>query len=79
METGVKQYTNGEITVTWEPGLCQHSTICWKGLLNVFNPKERPWINMQGSSSERIMAQVDKCPSKALAYFKNEIPLPDAK
>jgi uncharacterized Fe-S cluster protein YjdI len=69
-----KHYTNGEITVVWKPSLCIHSTVCWKnatGLPSVFNPKEKPWIKIEGSDSESIMAQVEKCPSGALSYFKN--------
>jgi uncharacterized Fe-S cluster protein YjdI len=69
-----KEYTNGEITIVWEPGKCIHSTKCWKGhdgLLDVFNPKERPWIKPNGASTERIMQQIDKCPSGALSYYKN--------
>ena len=64
-------YTNNEITVVWKPELCQHSTLCWKGLIEVFNPKERPWIKMDGATSDRIMEQVNKCPSGALSFFKN--------
>lgn len=67
----VKEYTNGDITVVWKPKVCTHSTNCWKGLLNVFDPRKRPWINMDGATSERIMQQIDACPSKALSYRKN--------
>jgi CDGSH-type Zn-finger protein/uncharacterized Fe-S cluster protein YjdI len=69
-----KEYTNGEITVVWKPGLCIHSRICWNeatGLREVFNPKLRPWINMEGSDSERIMQQVKQCPSGALSFYRN--------
>jgi uncharacterized Fe-S cluster protein YjdI len=64
-------YTNGEITVAWKPASCIHSKNCWKGLISVFNPGARPWIDMKGGSSEEIMAQIDKCPSGALSYYKN--------
>jgi uncharacterized Fe-S cluster protein YjdI len=70
-----KKYTNGEVTVVWKPGLCQHSTICWKegtGIPTVFNPKIRPWINMDGATSDRIVLQVKKCPSGALSFYYNK-------
>jgi len=70
-----KQYSNGTVTVVWKPGLCIHSAICWKGtagLLDVFNPKLKPWINISGASSERIVEQVKRCPSGALSFFYNE-------
>lgn len=66
------KYTNDEVTVVWNPKVCIHSTICWKGLIEVFNPKERPWVKMGGASTERIIEQVRKCPSGALSYYLNE-------
>ena len=66
-----KNYTNGEVTVFWKPDLCIHSTNCVNGLGEVFNAQARPWINMQGAASERIIAQVQMCPSGALSYFMN--------
>jgi uncharacterized Fe-S cluster protein YjdI len=67
-----KYYTNGEITIVWKPEVCQHSTICWKGLLPVFDPRRQPWIDMDASTTERIVEQVNKCPSKALTFFYND-------
>lgn len=70
-----KKYTNGEITVVWRPGLCIHSTVCWKqatGLPEVFDPRQKPWIRMEGAGSDRIAAQVEQCPSGALSCFYND-------
>jgi uncharacterized Fe-S cluster protein YjdI len=73
----IKKYTNGEVTVVWKPNVCIHSRICWTeatGLPAVFNPREKPWINMEASTTEKIVEQVKKCPSGALSfYFNNEI------
>jgi uncharacterized Fe-S cluster protein YjdI len=66
-----KHYTNGEITVVWQPDLCRHGGACARGLGDVFNPRRRPWIEMQHADSDRIAAQVDRCPSRALTWFKN--------
>lgn len=68
----VKHYSNGEVTVVWKPGTCIHSTICWKaatGLPAVFNPKEKPWIKVDGSDTAHIVEQVQRCPSGALSFF----------
>ncbi|MCB9044596.1 MAG: (4Fe-4S)-binding protein [Chitinophagales bacterium] len=67
-----KKYDNGEITVVWKPGVCIHSKKCWTGLPKVFNPQVKPWVNISGADTEAIIAQVDKCPSGALSYFRNE-------
>lgn len=71
MSKETREYTNNNITVVWKPNACIHSALCWKGLLEVFNPRERPWININGATSERIIEQVRKCPSGALSYFYN--------
>jgi uncharacterized Fe-S cluster protein YjdI len=67
-----KEYTNGEITIVWKPDTCIHSGKCFKGLHSVFNPTKRPWINMAGADTEKIIEQVNKCPSKALSFYHNE-------
>lgn len=72
-----KKYSNGEITVLWQPDACVHSTICWRtatGLPDVFNPRVKPWINLEGATTESIVAQVSKCPSGALSFRYNNEP-----
>lgn len=67
-----KEYSNGEVTVVWQPDLCIHSGICVRGLSSVFDVKKRPWINIEGADTDAIIAQVKKCPSGALSYFMNK-------
>jgi uncharacterized Fe-S cluster protein YjdI len=66
-----KEYTNGELTVVWQAGKCIHSGNCVRNNPDVFQPKEKPWIKIEASSSEKIRETVDKCPSGALTYFQN--------
>jgi uncharacterized Fe-S cluster protein YjdI len=70
MKPVVKQYTRDDVTVIWKPDQCIHSTICWKGLVSVFNPRNRPWVNMEGAGTEQIIEQVARCPSGALSYVR---------
>jgi len=65
-------YKNQEITVVWEPGRCIHSGICFKGLPEVFDPRRRPWIQLERSETGQISQQVSKCPSGALSFFFHE-------
>ncbi|MGB4961129.1 MAG: (4Fe-4S)-binding protein [Saprospiraceae bacterium] len=62
-----KEYTNGQITVVWQAGLCIHSGNCVKNNPEVFKPKQQPWINMDGSTTDKIIDTVGKCPSGALS------------
>ncbi|MEP6845898.1 MAG: (4Fe-4S)-binding protein [Panacibacter sp.] len=71
MPVKTHKYSNGEVTVVWKPDTCIHSAICFRGLPEVFDPKKRPWINIDGASTERIVEQVRKCPSGALSFFMN--------
>lgn len=67
-----KKYSNEEITVVWKPDVCIHSTKCWKGLLEVFDPRRSPWIVMENSTTERIIEQIGLCPSGALTYVRSD-------
>ncbi len=67
----VKEYSNGEVTVIWQPHLCIHSTLCFNGLPEVFQPNERPWVKIAAADSTRIVEQVRRCPSSALSYRTN--------
>jgi uncharacterized Fe-S cluster protein YjdI len=74
MKDITKKYSNGEVTIVWKPSTCIHSRICWNnihGLPSVFKPMEKPWITMEGSTTERIIEQIKKCPSGALSYYMN--------
>ncbi len=72
MKAPVNEFTNGEITVTYNPTKCIHAEYCAKGLSEVFRTTVIPWINLEASTTQKIISQVNKCPSGALAYCPNE-------
>jgi putative redox protein len=59
-------YENDKIAVVWKAGLCTHCQNCINGLPEVFDLSARPWVNINGSTPEKIAAQVADCPSGAL-------------
>ncbi|NJN35006.1 MAG: hypothetical protein HC817_12865 [Saprospiraceae bacterium] len=68
-----KHYVVGDLTVTWEPQKCAHSAVCFNELPEVFDPRRRPWITLEKADTERIIAQIKRCPSGALSFsLKNE-------
>lgn len=67
----IKEYSNGEVTVVWEAEKCSHSAICAKGLPEVFQPRERPWIKIEAATTDAVVKQVKLCPSGAIRYYMN--------
>jgi uncharacterized Fe-S cluster protein YjdI len=72
MKEITKKYSNGEITVIWKPSECIHSGNCFRGLGEVFDPRKRPWITVEKSTTEKIISQISKCPSGALSYERDD-------
>jgi uncharacterized Fe-S cluster protein YjdI len=66
-----KEYSNGEVTVVWQPEKCIHAALCAEGLPQVFRPSEKPWISAEAASSKELIDQINQCPSGALSYYKN--------
>jgi len=69
MET--HEYSNGEITIIWQPTLCTHAGACIHSLPKVYNPKARPWITPENATTSEIIEQIGQCPSGALSFKHN--------
>ena len=63
------KYSNGAVTILWQPDKCIHSGICFNGLPGVFDPRKKPWIEPSQASTNAIIQQVKKCPSGALSIL----------
>ena len=51
------EYTNGELTIIWQPGLCQHAGVC---------------VKIENATTAELIEQINKCPSGALSYKMNK-------
>ncbi len=67
MKEVIKRYSKDNLTVVWQPAKCTHSKKCFAGLPEVFNPENRPWVQLDHKTEEVIIAQVKQCPSGALS------------
>jgi uncharacterized Fe-S cluster protein YjdI len=62
-------YATPEITVTFDPDVCQHTGVCLRALPAVFDVKRKRWIRPGAATSEEVAAAVARCPSGALRFF----------
>ncbi len=69
---GGRKYKNKDITVYWKPGACIHASFCYRELIEVFDPGRRPWVDMDGATTERIIEVVNMCPTEALTWKWND-------
>lgn len=70
MNTNLNEFSNDDITVTFNPRKCINAEKCAKGLPSVFRQAVIPWIKLDGASVEEIINQVKKCPSRALQCYR---------
>ena len=70
--SGGRRYKNKDITVYWKPSACIHASYCYRELLEVFDPSRRPWVDMNGSTTEKIIEVVNLCPTEALSWKWND-------
>ena len=71
MEPDANVFSNDDITVTYEPCLCIHAEKCARELSSVFRTSVIPWINLDGTETDRVIEQIKRCPSAALKFHSN--------
>lgn len=67
----LKEYSNNEITIKWQPKKCQHAAICIGTLPKVYAPELSPWITIENATTKELKDQINKCPSGALSFHEN--------
>jgi uncharacterized Fe-S cluster protein YjdI len=69
---GRKAYVGLDVTVSFDPEVCQHSAKCVEGLPAVFEVGRSPWIMPDAATADEVIAQVQRCPSGALRIEPRE-------
>ena len=58
----------------FDPKRCRHFAECLRGLPEVFNVRQRPWIATDAASAALVAEVIRRCPSGALHYQAPGIP-----
>jgi uncharacterized Fe-S cluster protein YjdI len=79
-----REYARPEIRVQWYASRCIHSAACIRALPAVFDPRRRPWIDLEAADADAIADAVTRCPTGALRYERtdgapNESPPPNVQ
>jgi uncharacterized Fe-S cluster protein YjdI len=70
MSKPLQVYETDEITVTFEPSICQHSGNCVRGLPAVFDVSRKRWIRPEAATADAVETQIARCPSGALKSYR---------
>src|SRR5581483_12241678 len=63
-----RAYRTPAIVVHWSAERCIHTGACVRGLPEVFNPQDRPWVHPERASADAIAEVVQRCPTGALHF-----------
>lgn len=66
MEKRLQIYETPEVTVPFDPSICQHTGVCLRGLPAVFDVNRKRWVRPELAPVDQVIAQVTCCPSGAL-------------
>ncbi len=56
----------------WFADRCIHSAECIRALPRVFDPRRRPWVDIDAASADAIAGAVLLCPTGALHYVRHD-------
>lgn len=67
-----RTYTTEAIAVHWDASRCIHTARCIAGLPGVFDPRRRPWIDLDETDADEVAAVVTRCPTGALHFQRRD-------
>jgi uncharacterized Fe-S cluster protein YjdI len=67
-----REYATEHITVQWHAERCIHSANCVRSLPHVFDPRRRPWVDVQAADADANAQAVLRCPTGALGFVRHD-------
>ena len=71
-DEATREYASHDIRVQWFASRCIHSAACIRALPVVFDPRRRPWIDVNAAGADAIATAVMLCPTGALHFTRRE-------
>ena len=65
-----REYSSESIQVQCYARRCIHSAECIRALPHVFDPRRRPWIDIDAAGADAIADAVIRCPTGALQFVR---------
>ena len=72
MKKDEHRYQGTDIAVTYDSNRCIHVRECVEGLPTVFDPNERPWIDLDDVDPDEVAEIIERCPTGALHYERRD-------
>ncbi|HEX2095224.1 MAG TPA: (4Fe-4S)-binding protein, partial [Longimicrobiaceae bacterium] len=67
-----REYRSDRISVLWFAERCIHSAECIRALPRVFDPRRRPWVQIDDAAADAVAEAVLRCPTGALHYVRHD-------
>ncbi|MFQ5919796.1 MAG: low temperature requirement protein A [Thermoplasmata archaeon] len=64
----VREYRGEGILIRYDPEVCVHAAECLRTLPDVFDLRNRPWVDAERAPLEEIIAAIKRCPTEALSF-----------
>ncbi len=69
-----RTYENEDLVVFWDSDKCYHAKRCVHGSPKTFDPKRKPWIDLNQADCKEVWQAIEQCPSGALScIYRHEI------
>lgn len=72
MNRDIHEYSNENITVSYDVERCIHVRECVEGLPDVFDPDKRPWIEPDNADIDELVDVIMRCPTGALQFERTD-------
>ncbi|MEM1205525.1 MAG: CDGSH iron-sulfur domain-containing protein [Acidobacteriota bacterium] len=68
----IHSYEGEQLKIHYDARRCIHAGECVRGNAEAFNPKNRPWVQVDAAEADTVAGVVRNCPTGALTYERKD-------